>query len=149
MLLQNKDGIACDTCGRAYRDKFTYYSFESEKITVDAQNRRTDQCGEDLNIDVCETCYNNAVDKVKKNLAPKPIRNTVKCDFCITLLRGAFTYHRLLIHKVMADRKQEEKGPASVEKKFMDFNLDDKCFKELANLATETRQGVKSKGEWS
>lgn len=149
MLLKSKDGIFCDVCGQIYKDMFTYYSFESIKISVDATTKRISQENKDLDIDVCEKCYKAAEEKVRNNLAKSAVVGTVKCDFCTTLMTGTFNYHRLLVHKVVVDKNQKTDGPASVQMNFMDFNLDDLCFTGLTSLAVETRQKIKATGEWS
>lgn len=146
MLLKTKDGISCDVCGTIYKDVFNYYSFESSKIAIDSATMRVTQLGKDLDIDVCEKCYVAAEDKVRKNLIKAPVAGTVKCDFCTKLLKGKFDYHRILIHKVEVDKILDK---PKVTKNFMDFNADDGCFGQLANLAMETRQNAKTKGEWS
>jgi hypothetical protein len=149
MLLSKKDGIGCDTCGRSYRTQFTYYSYESERVEVDAKKMKTATREKDLDLDVCEKCYENMHNKVKDNLAPKEIKDTIKCDFCPNLMKNNFIYHRILIHKVTVDKEQEKDGPASVDMKHFDLRLDDNCFKGLITLAMETRQSAKQKGEWS
>ena len=146
MLLKTKDGINCDICGTAYKDVFTYYSFESTSVSVDSAALRVAQGNKDLDVDVCEKCYTNAEEKVRKNVAKALIPNTVKCDFCTSILKGKFTYHRILIHKVDVDRNVEK---PKVSRNHMDFNADDACFGQFANMAMETRKAVKAKGDWS
>lgn len=146
MLLKTKDGICCDICGTTYKDQFTYYSFESSVVQVDSASLRVAQGGSDLDVDVCEKCYANAEEKVKQNIAKAPIPNTVKCDFCKSVLKGKFTYHRILVHKVDVDRNVDK---PKVSRNHMDFNADDGCFGQFANMAMETRKAVKSKGDWS
>lgn len=148
MLLTTKDGIACDMCGGISKNNFTYYSFESKGVKVDIGAQVINQLGSDLDIDVCEKCYNTCIDKVKKNLASAVVKNTVKCDFCTKILKGAFTYHILVIHQVLVDKSRTDKS-TDVSKNFMDFNVDDDCFRDLANAALETRAKVKKQGEWS
>lgn len=152
MFLKTKDGISCDVCGTIYKDNFAYYSFESTLIAVDSKNLAVQQHHKDLDLDVCEKCYLNAESKVKKNISKVVVPNTIKCDFCPTILKGSFNYHRMLIHRVLVDSSQKDpKGTLipTVNKNFMDFNADDQCFKQLVNLAMETRESVKSKGDWS
>lgn len=146
MLLKTKDGICCDTCGTTYKDVFTYYSFESTSISVDSASKMVSQGSKDLDVDVCEKCYFNAEEKVKKNLAKVPVPNTIKCDFCTGLMKGKFIYHRILIHKVEVDRNTDK---PKVSRNHMDFNTDDACFTQFVNMAMETRKAVKSKGDWS
>lgn len=151
MLLTTRDGISCDICGTTYKKDFIYYSFESTLVTVNSTNMLIKQLNKDLDLDVCEKCYLNAETKVRANIkTAQP--NTVKCDFCTTMLKGSFNYHRILVHKVVVSESQKDaKGVVipSVFKNFMDFNSDDACFQNLVNLAMETRNNIKTKGEWS
>jgi hypothetical protein len=146
MLLKTKDGICCDICGTTYKDQFIYYSFESSIVSVDSAVLRVVQGAKDLDVDVCEKCYTNAEDKVKQNIAKAISPNTIKCDFCTAVLRGKFNYHRMLIHRVDVDRNVEK---PKVSRNYMDFNADDTCFGQFANMAMETRKAAKSKGDWS
>jgi len=146
MLLKTKDGICCDICGTVYKDQFTYYSFESNVVSVDSAAFRVAQGSKDLDVDICEKCYVNAEEKVKKHIAKAVPPNTVKCDFCTSILKGKFTYHRILIHKVDVDRNVEK---PKVSRNHMDFNADDACFGQFVNMAMETRKAVKAKGDWS
>lgn len=146
MLLRTKDGISCDICSTIYKDQFNYYSFESNGIAVDSAAMRVSQLGKDLDIDVCEKCYIAAEEKVRKHIAKTPPAGAVKCDFCTNILKGKFSYHRMLIHKVEVDKAIDK---PKVTRNHMDFNADDGCFSQLANMAMETRKNIKSKGEWS
>ena len=146
MLLKTKDGIYCDICGTIYKDVFTYYSFESTTISVDTAARSVNQGNKDLDVDVCEKCYTNAEDRVRKNLVKIMTPNTIKCDFCTVIMKGKFDYHRILIHKVDVDRNTDR---PKVSRNHMDFNADDACFEQFVNIAMETRKTVKAKGEWS
>lgn len=149
MLLKTKDGIACDLCGTIAKDNFVYYSFEGKPVLVDAAAHLVSQQPKDLDLDVCEKCYADAEQVVRKNLAPAVVPGTVKCDLCTKLMSGKFQYHIVLIHKVHVDKEQVKDGPFNVEMKFMDFNLDDNCFNNMANAALAVRQKIKSQGEWS
>lgn len=149
MLLKTKDGVACDLCGTISRENFVYYSFESTPVMVDTGASMVLRQPKDLDIDVCEKCYADAEEMVRKNLAPAVVPNTVKCDMCTKTLSGKFQYHIILIHKVHVDKEQTKDGPFKVEMKFMDFNLDDNCFTNMANAAFATRQKLKTQGDWS
>ena len=109
MLLSSKDGIGCDLCGVIYRNRFTYYSLESKGIQVNAAAHSVVQLGKDMDIDVCEKCYTDMIEAVKKYLVNGTKRGTIKCDFCPKVLNGAFKYHTLLIHKVSADRMSKRR----------------------------------------
>lgn len=149
MLLKTKDGICCDLCGSIYKENFEYYSFEGTPVSVDTAACIVARQPKDLDLDVCGKCYSNAEQTVKKNLASVIARGTVKCDLCTKVMSGKFQYHIVLIHKVHVDKEQVKDGPAKVEMKFMDFNLDDDCFLNMANTALAVRQKIKSQGDWS
>jgi uncharacterized Zn finger protein len=148
MLLKTKDGVACDLCGTISKENFTYYSFEGTPVLVDAATCVVSQQSKDLDIDVCEKCYSEAEQVVRKNIAPAIARGTVKCDLCTKVMSGKFQYHIVLIHKVHVDKDQAD-APPKVEMRFMDFNLDDNCFISMANAALATRQKMKAQGDWS
>ncbi len=149
MLLKTKDGVACDLCGSISKENFIYYSFESTPVQIDTTACIVSQQPKDLDIDVCEKCYESTITTVKKNLAPAIARGTVKCDLCVKVMNGKFQYHIILIHKVHVDKDQAKEGPFKVEMRFMDFNLDDTCFGIMANTALETRKKIKTQGDWS
>jgi hypothetical protein len=149
MLLKTKDGIACDLCGSISKENFVYYSFEGTPVSVDTAACIVAQQPKDLDIDVCEKCYTEAEQIVRKNLAPAVVRGTVKCDLCTKVMSGKFQYHIVIIHKVYVDKEQAKEGPFKVDMKFMDFNLDDSCFTSMANTVLAVRQKVKSQGDWS
>lgn len=148
MLLNNKsgfkDGISCDLCGFTQRNKFLYYSLESTGVEVNAPAASIVQLGKDLDIDVCEKCYNDMLEAVKKYIVNGTKRGNIKCDLCPKVLGGSFKYHILLVHKVLVDKDVQEKGPAEVQMKIMDFNLDDQCFVAMANQVLVNRQKVKN-----
>lgn len=160
MLLKSNEGacVACDLCATRMKDNFVYYSFEGTPVIVDTNTHMVSQQPKDFDIDVCEKCYADAETMVRNHLAPAPVKNTVKCDYCTKLMSGKFTYHIILIHKVYIDKQQarEEKAdgsvvvkPFKVEMKFMDFNLDDNCFSNMLNTAFAVRQKIKAQGDWS
>ncbi|MEM3000669.1 MAG: hypothetical protein QXP41_00555 [Candidatus Nitrosocaldus sp.] len=147
MLLSTKDGIYCDICGTIYKDQFTYFSWESNEVVVNPPN--VSKHGKDLDIDVCEKCYIAAENKVRQFISNKVIPGTIKCDFCTNVMKGSFIYHKFIIHKVHIDRNKQANGASSVDMNYMDFNIDDACFKDLVNLVTNTRQKIKQSGVWS
>jgi hypothetical protein len=149
MLLKTKDGIYCDLCGSIYKDNFMYFSFEGTPVSVDTAACSVSQQPRDLDLDVCEKCYSNTEQAVRKNLAPAIIRGTIKCDLCTKVMSGKFGYHIVLIHRVHVDKEANKDGPSQVEMKFMDFNLDDECFLNMANTAFAVRQKIKNQGDWS
>lgn len=146
MLLTSKDGISCDLCGFIQKNRFTYYSLESKGIQVNTSGNSIAQLGRDLDIDVCEKCYNDMIEAVKKYIVNGTKRGTIKCDFCPKVHSGNFKYHVLSIHKVTADKDVKEQGPSDVQMNIMDFNLDDECFVLMANQVMASRQKVKSGG---
>lgn len=146
MLLASKDGISCDLCSIIHRNRFTYYSIESKGLQVNASANSIAQLGKDLDIDVCEACYNAMIEAVKKYIVNGTSRGSIKCDFCPKVQSGSFKYHVLIIHKVSADKDVKEQGPSDVQKNIMDFNLDDECFVLMANQVVASRQKVKSGG---
>lgn len=146
MLLTSKDGISCDLCAMIYKNRFTYYSLESKGLMVNTTGTSIAQLGKDLDIDVCEACYNAMIEAVKKYIVNGTGRGSIKCDFCPKVQSGNFKYHVLAIHKVSADKDVKEQGPSDVQKDIMDFNLDDECFVLMANQVVVNRQKVKSGG---
>lgn len=146
MLLNTKDGVACDWCGFIQKNKFVYYSLDSKGLEVNTASSSVVQLGKELDIDICEKCYKTMEDGVKKFIINGVKRGTIKCDFCPKVLSGSFKYHVLLIHRVTADKEVKEKGPADVQMNFMDFNLDDECFTLMANQVMNTRQMLKGGG---
>jgi len=73
MLLKNKDGIKCDLCGQEYKSKFTYYSYDCHKVSVDVSKMETrkeqitDVDGSIIGYDVCENCHKNNLNKMMEN----------------------------------------------------------------------------------
>lgn len=150
MLLKTKDGIACDLCCSIHKENFIYYSLEGIPVNVDTNTFLVAKQSKDIDLDICEKCYNDTEQTVRKHLAAAPpARGTIKCDLCPKIMTGKFTYHIILIHKVHVDKEQAKSGPSNVEMKFMDFNLDDDCFMKLANTALAVRQKLKDQGDWS
>jgi len=143
MLLKSNDGIICDLCGRAYRNSFTYYSFESTLVQVNTISKASIKQNKDLDIDVCDDCYQQSIENVKKFLN-KIVGNTIKCDYCTNYMKGNFTYHKVLIHKVIVTNKKPE-----ISNNHMDYNLDNNCFKQLSDKANNIKQTIKNEGEWS
>jgi hypothetical protein len=73
MLLANKDGIRCDFCGREFKSKFTYYSYDCHMVSVDISRMETkreevmDINGSIIGYDVCEECHKNNLNKMLEN----------------------------------------------------------------------------------
>lgn len=73
MLLPNRDGVRCDMCGKEHKSKFTYYSYDCHKVTVDIskmETRReqvTDVDGSVIGYDVCEECHKRNQDRCLEN----------------------------------------------------------------------------------
>ena len=73
MLLRSKDGIKCDKCGKEYKSKFIYYSYDCHKVSVDvarietSKEKATDVNGSVIGFDVCETCHNELIKLMLEN----------------------------------------------------------------------------------
>jgi len=73
MMLPTKDGIRCDLCGKEYRSKFIYYSYDCHKVSVDIsrmetkREKATDVDGSIVGFDVCEECHSTFVKKMMEN----------------------------------------------------------------------------------
>lgn len=73
MLLLNKDGIKCDMCGKEFKSKFVYYSYDCHRVLVDVsrmetkREKVTDVDGSVIGFDVCEDCHKNNLDQMLEN----------------------------------------------------------------------------------
>jgi hypothetical protein len=73
MLLKTRDGVRCDLCGREFRSKFVYYSYDCHKVTVDTgeakteRNQATDVNGSIIGFDICEECHKSHITKMLEN----------------------------------------------------------------------------------
>lgn len=73
MFLTNRDGIKCDLCGREYKSKFIYYSYDCHRVNVDmsrmetSREKATDVNGSIVGYDVCEECHNEILNKMLEN----------------------------------------------------------------------------------
>jgi len=147
MLLKSKDGIECDICTSAYRNDFTYYSFDRVEISVNggfsSPPKMIDSC------DICESCFANIKNKCIENLGPiTPLQ--IKCDSCPKYSKGAsFTYYQLIVTKVVVDKNKKEEGPSEVIPKHMDFNMCFECGEKWKKHLLESRQNRDKKGGWS
>lgn len=145
MLLNAQDGIRCDFCGSIFKDKFKYYAVESNDITVVKSQSRGSRSS-NFEHDACETCYGNMVDKCKANIG-RILPQKVKCDFCPTYHSDTFTYKRFEIHAVDVDIDREK--PTVVERRVMDFNVGECCFKGYQAAVDKVKAQTKREGEWS
>ena len=73
MLLKTRDGIKCDFCGKEFKSKFTYYSYDCHKVTVDInevkteKDQATDVDGSIIGFDICDECHKYHIDKMLGN----------------------------------------------------------------------------------
>lgn len=68
-MTSDQKGISCDLCGVDYRDKFEYFSGNLDKVFVDSALQKTGIVDCDrrfLDIDICEKCMNEFMDKMKQ-----------------------------------------------------------------------------------
>ncbi len=147
MLLSTKDGIRCDVCGSVHRDKFAYYSMDCSVIKVNTAAQMVSPMPGADSFDMCDGCYNEMLSKCKENLGAVR-RGQTKCDICPTYMTGVYNYTRSLFTKVNVDIKCKE-SPMASEKKYMDFNICEKCKSELVNKVNKTKELTKDKGDWS
>lgn len=73
MFLSDRSGIKCDLCGREFRSKFIYYSYDCHRVNVDlskmetSKEKATDVNGSIVGYDVCEECHQNNLNKMLEN----------------------------------------------------------------------------------
>ena len=73
MLLPSKDGIKCDRCGKIYKSKFVYFSYDCHKVIVDVgrmestRETATDVNGSVIGFDICEICHNEMIKLMLEN----------------------------------------------------------------------------------
>lgn len=64
MQTEDRRGIYCDLCGKPYRDQFSYYSGQLDKVQVDTQRaEKLDVDRRFLDIDICDGCYASRIKK--------------------------------------------------------------------------------------
>jgi len=61
MQTEDKRGIYCDLCGKVFRDQFTYFSGQLDKVQVDTRSEKLDVDRRFLDIDMCESCHANRI----------------------------------------------------------------------------------------
>ena len=68
---KNKDGIICDLCGTSSTKEFKYFNMvHIHKIDV-VVGVKMDVDKRMLDLDICESCWNNLFIKVKKVIAKR------------------------------------------------------------------------------
>jgi len=144
MLLDERDGILCDTCGKEYRKDFTYYSIEGEMIMVRENIPATHNMGKVVDFDMCKECHNKMVERCMDHLNPNP--HIIQCEQCGTRYKGEFNYIWFIFSKVTVTtpiNKDPETDEVvynvEVDKKVLDLKLDSKCYNEISAKVKEHR----------
>jgi hypothetical protein len=144
MFLQTKDGIMCDLCGSTHKEVFEYYPTETYLVKV-VNGMKVGRGDAKFSKDVCSTCYNGILDKVRANVGVFK-HGHVKCDLSNTYKAGTFDYYEMFFDKVAVDRNA---NPSTVvEKRVMDLNLIT-GFQELTQRAQVISNRVKQGEVWS
>ena len=128
MLLKTNDGIGCDLCGAAEREKFTYYSITYKGIVVKSGSVATGDIEWDS--EVCKKCYDALLDKCRECLASvRP--NQIKCDLCVNFYGGDIKYYKMNCDEVNVDR--DANPNVSIKKQVMDMNICTPCYTKYKN----------------
>jgi hypothetical protein len=143
MLLETKDGIGCDLCGVAAREKFTYYSAQFKKILVAYHS--VSAGGVEWDIEICPGCFGSLIDRCRKFLSGAR-RSAVKCDLCPKYYSGVFTYFTVQLDNVTVDKDANPK--TEVKENVMDFNVCTECLNSLRDSRVTTVQKP-TKGNWT
>jgi len=146
MFLPTKDGIICDFCGTIYKNQFAYYSTRTTKFDL-INNLRTVPKDAQMHKDMCTTCYDELLEKVKASLG-KHRRGKIKCDLSKTYGSGTFTYYVMLFDKVTVDKELSEDSQVKVESTVMDLNII-KGFDKLLEKTQVTKKKIEEQGVWT
>lgn len=79
--MQNSDkkGIICDLCQMIYSNKFKYYNATFDMIDVDCSLNKASVIDVDkrfLDLDICENCMNEMIEKVKLGIKKRANKST-------------------------------------------------------------------------
>lgn len=99
MQLSDKSGIQCDRCGSIHCKMFVYYSFDfrKEEVYNNTIPRIVFSSKPIHSMDICEKCFNNICDLVKKHY--KTAKIGLICDLTGQKMVGTFTYYHVNIIK--------------------------------------------------
>lgn len=143
MFLDSGDGILCNFCGTIHKDQFVYYSVTARLIKI-VNNMRISETDADFNKDMCQTCYDDIVEKIMNNIgAYKP--QHIKDDFSMEYKSGTFNYWILYLDKVDVDKNRSEK--VKVEKCVLDINLIN--YQNILDQTKKIEEKFKKSGAWS
>ena len=146
MFLPTKDGIICDYCATTYKNKFTYFSTKAILCQV-KNNTRIPPQNADLNSDMCQSCYDKLLDRVKQYLG-KAHPNKIKCDLSKSYGSGTFDYYKIYFDRIDVDKERIESEQVKIEPRAMDLNVIN-GFNELLAQTQVTKKKVEQEGRWT
>jgi len=108
MLLTEQDGIRCDRCHKAYKQDFTYYSYDYQEISV--MNGMLPQFNYNaqpmFSMDICTSCMDDIATIVKEKHKPTDMKEGrrcpkgIFCDLTGNVMKGTFQFILCVISKV-------------------------------------------------
>ena len=154
MLSPDKRGIVCDRCGMSVLEKFTYFSFDANEVSV-INNSMTflKSATSTYSIDICERCMEEIKAIIIKCYKPYRIVDNrscprgIFCDLSGVHLSGTFTCYYICVSSVMVDIQG---NPITTVKdgKYLELWVSANAFLQLKNRALEI-QNSKENREWS
>ena len=151
MLLPAKNGLCCDRCGLTVIDRFTYYSFDAQEVSVHSNTMSLSN--PTSSFDICQRCMEELKTIIIKHYKPYRIINNkscpqgIFCDLTSTRLAGNFTCYYISVSVVVVDVNARPSANVT-DDKYLELWVCKDAFDQLKNKAAEIQKNKDNK-EWS
>jgi len=142
MLLDDKQGIACDYCGTQHRKEFSYYSVEVRQgrsqggrtLPLDIIRRAPVQ----FEFDLCEDCEHSVAHTAVTNYRAVPVG--VVCDLTGVWLNGDFVYYYVDITGVSVKVTRSGNAEVTTRPRHLELTISAAAYADVSHKVRERRK---------
>lgn len=142
MLSADKRGIICDRCAMNIKEKFTYFSFDIDEISV-SNNIMNVKNTVVLSLDICPKCFDDFKNSVIKNYKPYRIvdnrscPNGIFCDLSGAHMYGTFTCYHITVSYISVDVNASVNV---IDDEYVELYVSDSVFASLRDKSEEIKK---------
>ena len=146
MLLTNKNGVRCDRCGMSIVEKFVYFSFDMQELTVKNNKLPTlkNTAVPIFSLDICEHCMEDFKATILKcyrptRILPGSCPQGIFCDLTGSHLNGNFACYHVNVSEVSVDISLTPTARVT-DRDYLELWVSNEAFEQLRARAIDLRK---------